>query len=329
MKYKLFLYDCFEKSQFEEELNQLSKQGFNALEIGWISKFGKKDTSYFYKVDILKGNKLKQTKKLMDYYDRYSYSYCGKRGRLIFFKGDSKRNFKEREKEYTEYLKNQLFYNSCLFFLTGLISVLYFSFLLKKELSHVITNGQIVLFLIPVIILISSMLFVFSKIMHALQFKANQKLQKSILNPIAVLLLIFSLCLIPFGCILDSISRGKQEVKDVLTLKDFDKESYGKTMSFAHSFIVDTKTFVDENEQGDVLYETVYDISNDTDQYYESFVQSHVTEDKIEMKDGYLYTSEVKNDSLVLKIDHKIIDITASFDLEPYYQKIVLYYKGE
>ena len=72
MKYKLFLYDCFEKSQFEEELNQLSKQGFNALEIGWISKFGKKDTSYFYKVDILKGNKLKQTKKLMDYYDRYS-----------------------------------------------------------------------------------------------------------------------------------------------------------------------------------------------------------------------------------------------------------------
>ena len=129
--------------------------------------------------------------------------------------------------------------------------------------------------------------------MHALQFKANQKLQKSILNPIAVLLLIFSLCLIPFGCILDSISRGKQEVKDVLTLKDFDKESYGKTMSFAHSFIVDTKTFVDENEQGDVLYETVYDISNDTDQYYESFVQSHVTEDKIEMKDGYLYTSEV------------------------------------
>ena len=33
MKYKLFLYDCFEKSQFEEELNQLSKQGFNALEI--------------------------------------------------------------------------------------------------------------------------------------------------------------------------------------------------------------------------------------------------------------------------------------------------------
>ena len=140
MKYKLFLYDCFEKSQFEEELNQLSKQGFNALEIGWISKFEKKDTSYFYKVDILKGNKLKQTKKLMDYYDRYSYSYCGKRGRLIFFKGDSKRNFKEREKEYTEYLKNQLFYNSCLFFLTGLISVLYFSFLLKKELSHVITN---------------------------------------------------------------------------------------------------------------------------------------------------------------------------------------------
>ena len=46
MKYKLFLYDCFEKSQFEEELNQLSKQGFNALEIGWISKFEKKDTSY-------------------------------------------------------------------------------------------------------------------------------------------------------------------------------------------------------------------------------------------------------------------------------------------
>ena len=54
-----------------------------------------------------------------------------------------------------------------------------------------------------------------------------------------------------------------------------------------------------------------------------------MTEDKIEMKDGYLYTSEVKNDSLVLKIDHKIIDITASCDLEPYYQKIVLYYKGE
>lgn len=64
MKYKLFLYDCFEKSQFEEELNQLSKQGFNALEIGWMSKFEKKDTSYFYKVDILKGNKLKQTKKI-------------------------------------------------------------------------------------------------------------------------------------------------------------------------------------------------------------------------------------------------------------------------
>ena len=31
-------------------------------------------------------------------------------------------------------------------------------------------------------------------------------------------------------------------------------------MSFAHSFIVDTKTFVDENEKGYVLYETVYDI---------------------------------------------------------------------
>ena len=52
-----------------------------------------------------------------------------------------------------------------------------------------------------------------------------------------------------------------------------------------------------------------------------------MTEDKIEMKDGYLYTSEVKNDSLVLKIDHKIIDITASFDLEPYYQKMNIYDK--
>lgn len=324
MKYKIFTYDSFQIDEFENKLNDLSKQGINPIEINYISKFNQDHKHYFYKIDVLKGNEMQARKQLMDLYDSYSYRYIGKRGRLIFFQGDQKKYPKQRDDKIEDYLNNQLLSISILLFIVGLFLCLCIPYLFSHDLSHYQTNGQILLYWIPFMIGISIFLFGFIKLMHFVQYKANKKRQKSFLSTIALGLLILSILCLPIGCALDWFSRTKTQV-DCMTLSDFNKQSTVQTMSQAHSMVVDTKTCVDSNDE-DILFQTIYEVHNDVDDYYDVFVQSHRTEEYQKLDNGYLYTSDIKNDSLILKIDNKIIDITATFDLEPYIEQINLFY---
>ena len=224
---------------------------------------------------------------------------------MIFFQGDQKKYPKQRDDKIKDYLNNQLLSISILLFIVGLFLCLCIPYLFSHNLSHYQTNG-------------------FIKLMHFVQYKANKKRQKSFLSTIALGLLILSILCLPIGCALDWFSRTKTQV-DCMTLSDFNKQSTVQTMSQAHSMVVDTKTCVDSNDE-DILFQTIYEVHNDVDDYYDVFVQSHRTEEYQKLDNGYLYTSDIKNDSLILKIDNKIIDITATFDLEPYIEQINLFY---
>lgn len=326
MKTKLFTQDIFERENIEKELNEQSKKGNNPIEIGYSIRFEKNKKQYFYRMDILKGNKLKAQRELMDLYNRYGYSYCGKKGRMIFFKGTNKNYPKEREIKIQEFMKQYWIKQNIFLLLEILLLILCISFLMNKDIQFVLTNGLIVLSLIPLTLISSLFCFTLKKYIHGIQYKAKQPIQKSKLTNIAVILFVVSLLCIPVGCILDFVSRKTMAIEsNMLTLSFFDKESTQDSMACAESIVVHTQSVLDQNEE-DILYSCVYTINKDVKSYYEYFIQSHLPQDNTPIQDGYMYSIENKNDAMILKINDSIIEISATFDLSAYTDQIHSFY---
>ncbi|MGM9946556.1 DUF2812 domain-containing protein [Floccifex sp.] len=326
MKAKLFIQDMFEKENIEKEFNEQSKKGYNPIEIGYSIRFENNKKRYFYRMDILKGNKLRAQRELLDLYDRYGYSYCGKKGRMIFFKGTNKNYPKEREIQIQEYLKKYWIRQNVFLLFEIFLLILCISFLLNKDIQFVLTNGLIVLSLIPFTLISSLFCFTLKKYIHGIQYKAKQPIKKSILTNLAVILLIVSLLCVPVGCILDFVSRKTMPTdSNMLTLSFFDKESTQDSMSCANSLIVHTQSVLDQNKD-DILFSCVYTINKEVDSYYEYFIQSHLTQENTPIQDGYIYSIEKENDAMILKIDDSIIEISATFDLSAYTEQIHSFY---
>ena len=58
--YKLLDYDITEYKQLENTLNELSKQGYNPTSLGKISRFEKNEKHYYFHVDLLNRQPLKE-----------------------------------------------------------------------------------------------------------------------------------------------------------------------------------------------------------------------------------------------------------------------------
>ncbi|MBQ0066282.1 MAG: DUF2812 domain-containing protein [Firmicutes bacterium] len=338
MSYKFFTYDITEYKRFENKLNELSKKGINPIEMGYVSSFEKSDKQYFYTIDVLKEEKNNPKKlvrnHLINLYDKYDYRYVGSYGNMIFFRCESQRKLpKGRETIRQNYLENAWTTRmvlTCILFVAVVFTVSY-SFL-QKDIRHLLTDGEILFQYFSPVLFSGIALIGLSGALRSFQYKAHKEVTDTFVKPLGIVLIVCSILMAIVGSVLDVVERGNAPIDDsILTLETIGLPSKkAGEYSYSESMKVSAKSYLDQNQEGELLFSVVYEVKGDPKEYFETFKEEYLSKYNEEVeKNVYVYKIETENDSMIAMIGNKIIEITSSEDLlkDNIYKKIIKFYQ--
>ncbi|MDO4467974.1 MAG: DUF2812 domain-containing protein [Bacillota bacterium] len=338
MSYKVFSYDITEYKEFENTLNTLSKKGLNPIEMGYVSSFEKNDKHYFYTVDVLKEEKNTPKKLIRNHlitlYDRCDYRYVGSYRNMIFFRSESKRKRpKGREQILQSYLDNLYVNKFILAFLLFGVAIYSFSYsIMQQDVRHLLTDGEILFqCLIPLLCTGFAFLNV-GAAFRSIQYKAKKEITKTPMKWIGYALLVMTSFSLVLGIVLDIVERGTKPLDDsILTMEKIGyKSGAAGQYSYSKSILVHAKSYTDINEDDQLLFHVVYEVKDHAQEYFDKFKVDYIDGNSKEIeKNVYIYQIETKNDSMIALVDHKIIEVTSTFDLleNGNYQKIIKFFR--
>lgn len=341
--YRYFMdYDLTEYKVLENKLNELSLQGINPVNLGLVSSFKKNNKHYYYYVDIFTKKasvpKKKAMNDMINYYERHMFDYIGKIGKLMIFRSENKRQLlNDRKKEINEVLNIREI--SCLtYFVLTLIPTIYlvYSFLSHHTISEFLTNGSIILHYGIVVIALTFILRPLHKLILAHQYKKEKRISSRFLNKIFYTCVIISIIILSLGCLLDITGREKVKVdNEVITLGDLglkdDFKNYDE-YTITRSYITDSYSYAESNDQGDAIYSKKYVIhqKKDIQKYFDNYKKEIIDNKSISINASvYIINIDGQNDSILFKTKDGFIYVTTSLEIyeSKIYLKIIDFYK--
>lgn len=332
--YKLLDYDITEYKQFENTLNELSKQGYTPTSLGKISRFEKKDKHYYYHVDLfIKKATTPKRKALHDFindYERNMFDYYGKLGKFIIFTTENKRALpKERQKAIDEYLSTRKISTTTYFVL-----VLFFSFfvaqlvLQKNQIQEFLTNGSILIHYLPLILFATILVRCLYKIVLACQKNFN-KIIKKLFYVMSIITCVVAI----LGCVLDITERKDMVLnKNILTLEVFDKKTNKKEYpqyKQTKSILVDASSYFEKNKHGELMYSKDYHFKSNekTNTFFKRYLDTYNDVPVIKIDENtYLFKLDTSYDTLLYKKGKHFYFVSANFSLKNHYQNIIKFY---
>ena len=135
------------------------------------------------------------------------------------------------------------------------------------------------------------------------------------------------------GCILDITDRKDIPLnQNILTLQTFDKETNLKniqTTNILKSFIVESTSYFEENNQGDLMYSKDYCFksTDKTNTFFKRYLKTYDDVPVIKIdKNTYLFKLDTSYDTLHC-IKEKIYFCFCKFQFKNDYQNIIEFYK--
>lgn len=333
--YKLLDYDITEYKQLENTLNELSKQGYNPTSLSKISRFEKNEKHYYFHVDLLiKKPATPKRKALHDFineYEKQMFDYYGKIGKFIIFTTDNKRALpKERQKAIDEYLSTRKISATTYFVLWIFFSFFVAQLVLQKnQIQEFLTNGSILIHYLPLLLFATILIRCLYKIVLACQ-KSFGKIIKHIFCAMTIVTCVVAI----LGCILDITDRKDIPLnQNILTLQTFDKETNLKkypNYKYTKSFIVESTSYFEENNQGDLMYSKDYCFksTDKTNTFFKRYLKTYDDVPVIKIdKNTYLFKLDTSYDTLLYKKENHFYFVSANFSLKNDYQNIIEFYK--
>lgn len=136
------------------------------------------------------------------------------------------------------------------------------------------------------------------------------------------------------GCILDVTDRKDILLnQNILTLQTFDKETNLKkypNYKYTKSFIVESTSYFEENNQGDLMYSKDYCFksTDKTNTFFKRYLKTYDDVPVIKIdKNTYLFKLDTSYDTLLYKKENHFYFVSANFSLKNDYQNIIEFYK--
>lgn len=335
MKFRLTNFDSSDYKQFENMLNELSKQGYNCNSVDLVTFFKQDNQQYYYKTDIFiydkskKDTKHDQKKKWLSKYSSFGYDYIGKTKKIYVFKAKKPNKLRGTDEQLLlKYFKrSKTILNAILIFVAMFLSFFLIpSVFLNKDPQEFMTNGTIILHYVPLLFCLALLCRFFIQYLTTEKIKlllTNKKQPSYTSNfPFIVSnwLLISSIFLIALGFGLDFIERKEVPLDNrIITLSDLNIEnshSDFNTYVTSSSIIINESISYYENNSTDAIKVNYYQYdSNDKasialDDYLET-----LENEKKQITNGYLLASDSTYNSIAFVKEDQLIVIQTTIDL--------------
>lgn len=335
MKFRLTNFDSSEYKQFENMLNELSKQGYNCNSVDLFTFFKHDNQRYFYKTDIFiydktnKETKPAQKKKWLSKYANYGYEYIGKTKKIHVFKAKKPNKLRGTDEQLLlKYFKrSKTILNAILVFVAMFLSFFLIpNVFLNMDPQEFMTNGTVILHYVPLLFCLALLCRFF------IQYLTTEKIKIILTNKkqpnytsnfpfiVANWLLISSIFLIGLGFGLDFIERKEMPLNNrIITLSDLNIENSHNnfnTYVTSSSIIINESISYYENNGTDAIKVNYYRYANNDkaanalDDYLET-----LKNEKKQITGGYLLASDSIYNSIVFTKEEQLIVIQTTIDL--------------
>lgn len=335
MKFRLTNFDSSEYKQFENMLNELSKQGYNCSSIDLITFFKLDNERSYYKTDIFiydktnKETKRNQKMKWLAKYSNYGYEYIGKTKKIHVFKAKKPNKLRGTDEllllKYFKHSKTIL--NAILIFVAMFLSFFLIpNVFLNKDPQEFMTNGTIILHYVPLLFCLALLCRFFiqylttEKIKLMLTSKKQSNYTSNFPFIVSNWLLISSIFLIGLGFGLDFIERKEVPLDNrIITLSDLNIDNSHNdfnTYVTSSSIMINESISYYENNGTDAIKVNYYQYAsedkanNALDDYLET-----LKNEKKQVTNGYLLASDSIYNSIAFTKEDQLIIIQTTIDL--------------